>query len=197
MNKKKEIFLNEELRCGGFYELCIQVCPSSNMEPIKKYTDYIKSLSNIEGPFNEDFELVNTNIENFVHQWILNINKYSIPFKTYNIHENNPIETGFNWFDVSFYTSTIEKVFEIKNQNWTENPKCPELLNEFLRKIMYDLNDIYKFKLAMIDFEISGEYYLSDLTTDFKNWTNSKFFINSRETHLILEKNIKYIEIIN
>jgi hypothetical protein len=27
----------------------------------------------------------------------------SIPFKTFNIHEMNLCETGFNWFDISFY----------------------------------------------------------------------------------------------
>ena len=42
--------------------------------------------------------------------------------------------------------------------------------------------------MAMIDFEISGQYYLSDLKTDFNNWTNSKFFVNKTDAHLISEK---------
>ena len=61
----KTIFLNKEIRCGGFYELCIQVCPSSEMEPIKKYSNYIKSLEYVDGPFDDNFELTEFNIEDF------------------------------------------------------------------------------------------------------------------------------------
>jgi hypothetical protein len=48
----------------------------------------------------------------------------------------------------------------------------------------------------MIDFEISGQYYLSDMNTDFNNWTKSKFFINEKDYHLISERNKKTVEMI-
>ena len=197
MAEIKDIFLNEELRSGGFYELSIQVCPSLDMEPIKKYTDYIQSLKNIDGPFNEKFELTNIDIENYEHQWVLNLENCSIPFKTFNIHESEPLETGFNWFNVCFYTSTIEEIFGAEYQTWTENPKCPAELTEFFRRTMFKLNSLYKFQLAMIDFEISGQYYLADLGTDFNNWTNSKFFVNENYAHLISERNRGVVEIIS
>ena len=197
MTEIKDIFKNEELRRGGFYELCIQACPSNNMEPIIKYSEYINSLSNVEGPFDRNFEPANIEIENFEHEWVLNLDNYSIPFKTFNIRENEPIETGFNWFDICFYTSTIEEIFGEEYQTWTENPKCPPQLTDFLRKTLFDLNGIHPFKMAMIDFEISGQYYLSDLKTDFNNWTNSKFFVNKTDAHLISEKNKDVVEIIS
>ncbi|NRS90899.1 hypothetical protein HNQ02_003850 [Flavobacterium sp. 7E] len=197
MTKTKDIFQNKQLRSGGFYELCIQVCPSINMEPIKMYTNYIKSLENVDGPFDQNFELTNIAIENFEHEWILNLDNYSIPFKTFNIHETEPIDTGFNWFDISFYTSTIEEIFGAEYQTWTENPKCPSELTEFLRKTLFDLNEIHKFELAMIDFEISGQYYLEDLNKDFNYWTNSKFFVNNENAHLISERNRNIVEIIS
>ncbi|UZO79651.1 hypothetical protein NBT05_11885 [Aquimarina sp. ERC-38] len=196
MIKTKDIFQNEKLRCGGFYELCIQVCPSLDMEPIKRYTDFIKSLENVDGPFNKNFEVTDIKIENFEHEWILNLDNYSIPFKTFHIHETESIETGFNWFDVCFYTSTIEEIFGAEYQTWNENPKYPTELTEFLRKTMFDLNGIYKFQMAMIDFEISGQYYLADLNTNFNNWTNSNFFVNEKDAHLISERNKTVVEII-
>ena len=200
MTETKDIFLNKEIRCGGFYELCIQVCSSLDVEPIKKYLDYIKSLENIDGPFNENFELTESNIENFEHQWILNLKDVSIPFKTFNIREDEPIESGFNWFNISFYTATIEKIFGEEYQTWSENPKYPTELVAFLHKTVTDLNKIYPFQLAMLDFEISGQYYLADLSTDlsagFENWAKSKFFVNSKNYNSLSERNKNLVEII-
>ena len=65
MAEIRDIYLNKDLRVGGFYELTIQVCPSTNMEPIKKYTEYIKSLKNVDGPFDRNFEPINIEIETF------------------------------------------------------------------------------------------------------------------------------------
>jgi hypothetical protein len=44
MTEQRDIFLDKDLRCGGFYELAIQVCPSTNNDPIKLYTDFIWTL---------------------------------------------------------------------------------------------------------------------------------------------------------
>lgn len=62
MTELKEIFLDKDLRCGGFYELAIQVCPSSDNDPIKLYTDFIWTLNNVSGPFDEDFKTIKQKI---------------------------------------------------------------------------------------------------------------------------------------
>ena len=68
MTEQKDIFLDKDLRWGGFYELAIQVCPSIDNNPIKLYTDFIWTLNNVSGPFDEDFKKIETNIENFQHR---------------------------------------------------------------------------------------------------------------------------------
>jgi hypothetical protein len=49
----------------------------------------------------------------------------------------------------------------------------------------------------MIDFEISGQYYLADLNKDLNNLTNSKFFVNEENAHLISERNKRIVKIIS
>lgn len=197
MTDKRDMFLDEKLRCGGFYELCIQVCPSIEMAPIKAYTDFIWTLESVEGPFDNDFNKTTIDIANFEHQGILNIDIYSIPFKTFNIREQEPIETGFNWFDISFYTAAIGEVFGQEYKTWKENPKYPELLEKFIRQTITDLYRIYPFELAMIDFEVSGQYYLADLRKEFNNWTSSRFYIGKEKVDLIADKNKELITVIH
>ena len=116
MTTAKDILLDEDYRLGGFYELAIQVCPSYNNEPIKRYTDFIWTLPNVEGPFDKSYTLMPVDISNTKHDGVLHLDNYSIPFLTYNIREDEPIETGFNWFDICFYTGAIEKVFGAEYQ---------------------------------------------------------------------------------
>jgi hypothetical protein len=84
---------------------------------------------------------------------------------TYNIREEEPVETGFNWFDICFYTAAIEKVFGSEYQTWTENPKVPITLKKFFTTVLKQLYKIYPFQLAILDFEVSGQYYLDNLKT--------------------------------
>ena len=153
MTKLKDIFLDKDLRCGGFYELAIQVCPSIDNNPINLYTDFIWTLNNVSGPFDEDFKKIETNIENFQHRGLIRLENFDIPFMTYNIREDEPIETGFNWFDICFYTAAIEKVFGSEYETWTENPKVPKQLTDFFTSVLKALYKIYPFELAMLDFE--------------------------------------------
>ena len=95
-----------------------------------------------------------------------------------------------------FYTETIQQLFGEEYKTWDENPKCPTELNDFFNKTITDLNNIHKFQLAMIDFEISGQYYLADMSKDFHNWTKSNFFVNEKDTHLISERNKGVVKII-
>lgn len=198
MTDAKEIFLDKDLRLGGFYELSIQVCPSIDNKPIKKYTDYIWSLKNVAGPFDNNFHKIHADISNFRHEGILHLDNFTIPLITYNIRETEPIETGFNWFDICFYTAAIEKVFGEDFKTWTVNPKCPKQIEDFFTTVLKDLFQIYKFKLAIIDFEVSGQYYLDDLSADLNgNWTNSIFYIGRENYNMVSAKNKNLVTIID
>lgn len=194
MTTTKDIFLDKKLRVGGFYELAIQVCPSVDNEPIKLYTDFIWTLKNIEGPFDINYNPITVNIANNQHDGVLHLDNYAIPFLTYNIREDQPIETGYNWFDICFYTATIEKVFGSEFQTWTENPKVPDELKNFFVTTLKQLYKIYPFQLAIFDFEVSGQYYLDDLKNPLTNgWTPSSFFVGQDNYERISTDNKKIV----
>jgi hypothetical protein len=196
MKSKKELFLDKKLRCGGFYELAIQVCKSDDILPIRLYTDFLWSRMNVDGPFDLNFNHVKIELENIRHNGIVNLENYSIPFITYHILEEHPIESGSNWFGIGFYTAAIEEIFGEQYTTWTEIQNCPELISNFLSSTMKSLFEIYPFKLAMIDFEISGQYYLEDLKGEFKNFTYSKFYIADENINEIAEQNKKFVTIV-
>lgn len=186
MTNSKDIFLDKELKTGGFYELAIQVCPSADNEPIKLYTEFIWTLSNVEGPFDFDYNKISTDIDNIQHNGILKLGNFVIPFMTYNIREDEPVETGFNWFDICFYTTAIEKVFGEEYQTWTENPKVPIEIKNFLDKMVKSLYKIYPFRLATIDFEVSGQYYLDNLKEPITHtWMPTNFYVGQDNFEVI------------
>ncbi|KZS40089.1 hypothetical protein AWE51_25470 [Aquimarina aggregata] len=201
MTESKEIFLDKNLRCGGFYELAIQVCPSIDNVPIKLYTDFIWTLNNVSGPFDEDYKTIRTDIENIQHRGLIRLDDFVIPFMTYNIRETEPIETGFNWFDICFHTAAIEHVFGSEYQTWTENLKVPKQLTDFFNSTLKDLYKLFPFELGILDFEVSGQYYLDDLKKPLTNtWTNSNFYLGRENFDLIAPENrkiVKQIEEIN
>lgn len=194
MINNNDILYNKELRTGGFYELAIQVCSSIDNEPIKLYSDYIWKLNNVYGTFDVNHNSIPIDIENIQHNGVLHLDNYAIPFMTYNIREDEPVETGFNWFDICFYTTAIEYVFGVEYQTWTENPKVPKELTDFFTKILKDLYKIYPFELAISGFEVSGQYYLNDLTKPLtNNWGDSKFYIGQKNYSLIATENKKNV----
>jgi hypothetical protein len=194
---KRELFLNNDLRCGGFYELCIQVSSSIELEPIHSYTKYIWNLPNVEGPYDKNFDKVQLEEEPWMeYQGILNVNKYSIPFQTFNISENEPIETGFNWFDISFHTEAIEAVFGHGYNTWKGIPKPPELLKSFIHDTASNLYKLHPFKLGLLGFEVSCQYYLDDLKTDLQNMGYTEFLVGRENLHLISSGNRKEVIII-
>jgi len=197
MTNSKDIFLDKELKTGGFYELAIQVCPSADNEPIKLYTEFIWTLSNVEGPFDFDYNKISADIENIRHNGILKLGNYEIPFMTYNIREDEPIETGFNWFDICFYTTAIEKVFGEEYQTWTENPKVPNEIKTFFNSMVKSLYKIHPFQLATIDFEVSGQYYLDNLKEPLTDtWMPTNFFVGQNNFEIISPTMKKYVTII-
>ncbi len=201
MTDSKTLLFDKAARCGGFYELCIQVCPSIDNSPIILYTDFLWALPNIAGPFEEMSNgYIDTCIEyeNAMNNGILNLDNYSIPFLTYNVREENPIESGFNWFDISFYEETLNKTFKVENIFADENIQCKNIIDNYLTKLMKDLYGVYPFQLAMIDFEISGQYYLDNLKKgDLNNWTDSKYFIGKESLNDIKGEYKKLVTIVD
>jgi len=194
MTTGKELFTDKSLSCGGFYELAIQVCASIDNEPIIAYTNHIWSLANVNGPFDDEFNRINVNIETFSHRGIIRLSEYEIPFMTYNVRETYPIETGFNWFDICFYSAAIEHIFSEEYQTWTAKPKVPKEVSELFTRTMKDLYKIYPFKLAMTDFEISGRYYLDDLQNPLgNNWESSTFFVGEANFGQIAKENQRIV----
>lgn len=190
----KDLFLDTELQCGGFFELSIQVCPSIDNEPIKLYTDYIWTLDGVSGPFDEDFRATPIDLEGFRHDGLLRLGDFLIPFMTCNVHETERIETGFNWFDICFYTEAIMYVFGSEYQTWTEDPKVPQELTDFFRKTVKDLYQIFPFQLAMVDFEVSGEYYLESLSKPLNHrWTTTEFYVGQNNDAQIDPANRKWV----
>lgn len=187
MTNTKDLFLDKELKTGGFYELAIQVCPSADNDPIKLYTDYIWSLKNIEGPFDINYHKIPIDIANIRHDGIMHLSNHAIPFMTYNIREDEPVETGFNWFDICFYSGAIEKVFGAEYQTWTETPKVPNELNRFFMTTLKKLFAIYPFQLAILGFEVSGLYYLEYLKTVLTNVWAPSFFVGQDNYENIAE----------
>lgn len=194
MSKSKELFLDKELQTGGFYELAIQVCPSADNEPIKTYTDFIWNLDFVEGPFDKNFNKVEIDIENIRHEGILHIGNYSIPFFTYNIREDEPIEFGFNWFDICFHTAAIEQIFGEEYKTWDENPKVPLEIQEFFKNITIQLYKLYPFYMGIIDFEVSGQYYFDDLKSPLKQlWGYTQFVLSESNYNKVHIDNINFI----
>jgi len=190
----KDIFLDTKLRYGGFYELAIQTCPSIDNEPIKLYTDFIWTLDNVKGPYDDNFNHIQIDIDNFKCRGVIRLGDYEIPFMTYNLRETEPVETGFNWFDICFYTEAIEHIFGSEYQTWTESPKVPTELSDFFIKTIKSLYKIYPFKLAMLDFEVSGQYYLDDLKKQLNhNWINTTFYVGQENYDQIALENRKLV----
>jgi hypothetical protein len=196
MTELKDIFLDKDLRRGGCYELSIQVCKSIDNKPIKLYTDFIWTLSNVSGPFDEDFKQIQIDIDNHHHRGLIRLDSFDIPFMTYNVREDEPIETGFNWFDICFYTAAIEEIFGSEYQTWTENPKVPKQLIDFFTSSLKGLYKLYSFELAILDFEVSGQYYFDDLKRPTNTWAYSAFFVGHNKYDLIAVENRKHVKII-
>jgi len=111
----------------------------------------------------------------------------------YNVRETEPIETGFNWFDICFYTAAIEHVFGAEYLTWTENPNVPKELSGFFMRTIKQLYTIYPFQLAMLDYEISGQYYLNDLQKPLtNNWTSSAFYVGQYSFEQIANENKRF-----
>jgi len=193
MRQLKDLFLDKDLRVGGFYELAIQVCQSADNDPIRLYNHFIWTQKNVVGPFDINYNSIKVDTSNIEHNGILHLENYAIPFRTFNIREDKPVETGFNWFDIFFYTAAIEHIFGSEFQTWVENPKVPKPLTDFFKSTLKALYKIYPFQLAILGFEVSGQYYLDGLRKPIGNWTTSSFYVGQNNYHIVAMENRKFV----
>jgi hypothetical protein len=195
--KSKEIFLNRELRTGGFYELAIQVCHSVETKPIEAYTNFIWNLKNIEGPFDSNFNKIEIDFKNNMHSGILHLGNLAMPFMTYNVQEE-PIKTQYYWFNLEFPNAAIEHLFGEKYvETWEKTLKLPRPLDDFIMECVGNLYAIHKFQMALVGFEVSGSYYLEELKVDTSHSQRPRRFYVGKEDYVLLaDSNKKFAHIV-
>jgi hypothetical protein len=191
----KEIFLNKELRYGGFYELAIQVCPSADIKPIEMYTEFVWDLHNVEGPFDFNFNKVEIDFQNNMHRGILHLDNLKMPFMTCNIREE-PIETEYNWFNLEFPSAALDYLFGEKyEKEWEGNLRLPKPLDHFIMECMKNLYAIHKFQMALVDFEVSGSHYLEELKKELQH-PPRRFYVGKENYALLADTNKKNAHIV-
>lgn len=182
MKTAKEIWNNEELRCGGFYELAIEVSSNEEREPVKELTKQLFQLDFIKGPFNSEFTNVELDLEYFDNLGFIEIEEKKVPFKTFNVPEDG--EGGSNWLDICVYTAIYEEILGKEYQTWATEGKWHKGFDNLLIQILEELNSVRKIRIGVIGFEVSGMYYLQTLKekelTD-NDTTHTKFFVNKGE----------------
>ena len=193
MTDIKELFIkNYKLSGTWFYQLSILVCSSEDELPIIDYTNYIWELSNINGPYNETFEPKAINFQE-TNTGLINIENLTIPFKSMFIQEAND---GTNWFDICFYTSTVEQVLGLKRDSLKKTPSQPKVLVSFFEKTLKDLNKIFPFQLAIVGIEVGGLYDLDYFKIPVKERMHELFYTRKEEMKAIHPDNKKYFGVI-
>ena len=190
----KQIFLDQNYKCGEFYELCIQVCPSKDNDPIILYTNYLWTLDYVYGPLNECFDNIPIENEiNSINHGILMLDNYEIPFCTINVCEEN----GYNWFDISIYKSVIEKIFGKRYIALNEISKMPNILKIFFERIAYELYKIYPFQLGIRGVEVSGYNNIKNiLDNDLEDDKLIEYYIGNNNYHKLSSNNKNIITLI-
>jgi hypothetical protein len=179
MQPVKEIWNNKELRCGGFYELAIEVSSNEERESLSRLTTKLFQLDFVKGPFNTEFESVSLDLEYFDNLGFIEVEGKKVPFKTYNIIEEG--EDGSNWLDISFYSGIYEEVFGKEYQTWAKEGKWHKGFDNCLFQILKELNSVIKIRIGLIGFEVSGMYnlrYLKERELTENDISHTKFFAN-------------------
>ena len=193
----KELWHDKELRCGGFYELAIEI--SDNNQDRAEILNLLKLIYEIEfvhGPFDHEFNKSDffVDIENGYGENLgyLEVENKQIPFKTVFISEEG--KEGSNWINICFYTAMYEEVLGKEFQTWATNGKWHAGFDEKLILILKHINSTYKVRIGSIGFELSGMYYLKTLQEKLLtkiDVSHTKFFVNKGED--IISRNWKMV----
>ena len=181
----KELFLDNNIRLGGFFELSIQTIPDINIDSIRIYGEHIWKLGKIDGPYDSMFAKSNFNAKDDCHEGILHLESHSIPFISYGIRcdKSNPLDA--DWFDICFYTSTIEKVFGKEYCTWSEHPNIPTEISQFFSETAKYLYQLQPFQMAISGFEVSGSCSLPELISTPFDFSNCNLYIGREQAELI------------
>lgn len=182
MEKLTQIWNDDKFRCGGFYELDVEISDNSSSPPIKELLQSLFELDFVKGPFNWEFEKIDLDLEYFENLGLIEVDDKLIPFKIYYISEEG--QDGNIWLDISIYTAILEEVLGQEYRTWSENPKYHPCLDEQLLKILKKWNSVYKIKLGTLGFEVSGMYDLEWLTENQLRENDvlfTRFFVNKTD----------------
>lgn len=184
IKKSREIWDNKELRCGGFYELSIEVTDNNQpQEKIEEILNLIYELDYIHGPFDNELNKNDLfiDMENGYGENLgcLEIKDSQIPFKTVFIREQDT--NGSNWVDLCFYTAMYEYVLGNEYKTWSTKGKWHQEFDELLIRILKHLNTKHKIRIGVLGFEVSGMYSLKTLKErelTENDVSHTKFFVN-------------------
>lgn len=193
MTDEKKYFLKHISEGTFYYELAILVCTIEKMKPIIEYTGYIWDLNYVSGPFDKNFNKIEVDSNETLYG-ILTLSGIKFPFMTMNIQEE--LANG-NWFDICFHTSSIEEILELKNGYLNDKLYHPEILRTFFESILKELVKIHTFEIAMAGIEMGGMYDLEIFKNNEQFDPYGIFYIDSKNITDILEKNKRYLNIIN
>ena len=65
---------------------------------------------------------------------------------------------------------------------------------DFLSKTIKDLYKRYNFELAIIGFEVSGQYYFENLKQLVNTWEFTEFFIGENKLDLVAIQNKEFVK---
>ena len=193
MTEDKSYFLKHINQGCFFYELAILVCQIENSRPIADYTNYFWNLENVTGPFDKNFNKIEVNYELKLYG-ILKLGNYKFPFLTMNIQEE--LANG-NWFDICFYTSSVEEILGLEKDYLINESFHPLILEKFFETTLNNLSLIYTFEIALAGTEMGGMYDLEIFQKEELKSPYGLFYIDTKNTTQILESNRRYLRIID
>jgi len=182
MTTAKEIWNNKDLRCGGFYELSIQVSDNQSGDPIKLLAKTIFEMDFVKGPFDDQFNKVELDLEYGNNLGYLVIEGKQLPFQTYFMLLEGDGE--YHWLDISIHTAMLENVLGEEYKTWTLDAKWHKGLDDLLMDILKQLNHVFNIQMAMIGFEVSTMYgidWLINNELQDHDISHTKFFVNKAD----------------
>lgn len=196
----KSVFLDKEFKGGDFYELSMKITQSVDNNVVKIYTDYIWNLDNVYGPYDSDFNLIQTDVTIFQHNGVLRLDDYYIPFMTFCINDSESNEKGNTVFDICIDTTAVVRIFGSEYELWMGSD-VPKQLSDFFYSIAKQLYKCYPFQLGILGWEVSsGRYNLDYLTSNRLSTVvidNVSFFVGKEAYNALLDFNKQYITIVD
>ena len=163
-----EVYMDESLRYGSFYELSIETSGNDSDLASRKAVETLFGLDFIEGPSSDlldNFPLAGLlNLREFHGPFILgclHVYGRQLPFKL--ILRHDLWEGGSNWIEITIYTNMLEHVLGEQYKTWTEDPVYHDGLDFLLKRTFKAIHQAHPVRLGLLGFETSD----SDLNYDW------------------------------